>query len=234
MKAFAESTTDISWQEKADLLDALLHYIPLLRTSPDEAADFYSEKIMKRFRTKLRPAVRTKLFWHLDKEMGLVETGIIDSETFNKLPAGEQGITEEEYPDFLNSMSRAVKMLQYEHYTFTEEEEKPEPDTLGDLNTKGRIQRTPGDNLTKLSQEQTALLVDYLKRGSIVLKGDYLNDKTAGLALALLTGFSPESLRQKISPAKRKEVLTKKNLEALHDILTNITILIKRDLKELP
>lgn len=235
-KAFERTTADFSWQEKADLIELLLQYIQLLQTSQEEATEFYTEKIMKRFRTKLQPAVKEKLFWYFDQELAFVELGIITTETFNALPPGEQGMTDEEYTHYLNLLIRAMKSLQYGHYVYASDEQDQANDSLDGLQnmTKGRPQRTPGDNLTKLNQEQTALLVTYLRKGSLIFKDEYLNDKTAGLAFALLTGFSPESLRQKISPKKNSSVVSKKNLEALHAALTNITVLINKDIKDLP
>lgn len=238
-KAFERSTKEFSWKEKADLIDALLLYIPLLQTAPEEAATFYSDRIMKPFRTKMQAAAKEKLFVYFDQALALVELGIISTETFNSLPPGKQGMTDEEYAVYLGNLTHTMRVIQFGHYTFTPEEDSQTADGLHgtdeNINTtiKGRRKRTHADNLTKLSNEQTALLIKYLQQGGIVLQGDYLNAKTAGLALSLLTGYNADSLRQTLKKTTNDQTEVRKNLNALHSALVNVTILIKNDLNSL-
>ena len=84
--------------------------------------------------------------------------------------------------------------------------------------------------MTKLTQEQTALLIEYLRQGRIILKDEYLNDKQAGMAFNILTGYSPDSLRMKLSPKEISNIKTKANLTELDHILTYLKILINKDL----
>ena len=97
--------------------------------------------------------------------------------------------------------------------------------------TKGKYKRQRDDALTKLNQEQTALLIYCLQKARIILKDEYLSNKEAGQAFAMLTGYSADTLRQSLGKADLSRIITKKNVKALHDTLTNLTILIGNDMK---
>jgi hypothetical protein len=97
---------------------------------------------------------------------------------------------------------------------------------------KGKIKRTRDDNVTKLNQEQTTLLIHYLKAGKIILKGEYLNDKEAGQAFSILTGYSADSLRQSLSEAEIKRISIKKNIDAVANALMSIQLLIPKEIKD--
>jgi hypothetical protein len=99
------------------------------------------------------------------------------------------------------------------------------------IKTKGRYKRQQDDKLTKLNQEQTALLIYCLQKGRIILKDEYLNNKEAGQAFGILTGYSPDSLRQNLGKTDLPRIVTKRNIKAVHDALTNLTILIGNDIK---
>ena len=110
-------------------------------------------------------------------------------------------------------------------------------DNLKDLSeagtkTKGKIKRERDDNATKLNQEQTALLIHYLRVGKIILKGEYLNNKEAGQAFSILTGYSTDSLRQNLSEAELKRISIKKNIDAVANALTSIQLLIPKEIKD--
>jgi hypothetical protein len=96
---------------------------------------------------------------------------------------------------------------------------------------KGAIKREPGDNLTRLNQEQTALLLHYLQNSRIVLKDEYLNNTQAGEALSMLTGYSANAMRQNLNKEEIKRLATKKNLTDLKNALISLNILVDNDLK---
>lgn len=233
-KALSVSMQGFSWQEKADFIEALMGYIQALQKGGEDAPEFFTEKLMKAFRSKLKPAADTQLLKHLDKGFALVEFGIISNEIFNSLPPGEQGMTEEEYQNYLGNALRVLKTEQYFHYVYqSDKEESTAQDSLQGTAIKGRIQRAAGDNLTKLNQEQTSLFIDYLKQGRVVLRDEYLNDKQAGLAFHILTGYSAETLRIKQSAKEIAKIKNKENLTEIYNALTQLTILIGNDIKQL-
>lgn len=113
--------------------------------------------------------------------------------------------------------------------------EKEKETTLSgtpDAKTKGKIKRGRDDNVTKLNQEQTALLIHYLKAGKIILKDEYLKPKEAGQAFSILTGYSADSLRQNLSEAEIKRISIKKNIDAVANALTSIQLLIPKEIKD--
>ena len=99
------------------------------------------------------------------------------------------------------------------------------------IKTKGRYKRQYDDKLTKLNQEQTALLIYCLQKGRIILKDEYLNNKEAGQAFSMLTGYSADTLRQNLGSTDLNQIVSKKNVKAVHDALTNLTILIGNDIR---
>jgi hypothetical protein len=232
-KALDKSTQEFTWQEKADFFELLMQYIEALQKSEEEAAVFFTDKIMKPLRSKLQPATKEKLFTYFNKELAFVELGIISTETFNALRYEEQGMTDEDFKWYLEALTRVLKSQQYFHYIYAHdgEEESKQDSVEGITNTKGRIQRSSGDNLTKLNQEQTALLINYLKENRMILRDEYLNDKQAGMAFSILTGYSPDNLRIKISKKEISKIKNKENLKELDNVLTTLKLLIERDIK---
>ena len=97
---------------------------------------------------------------------------------------------------------------------------------------KGKIKRSRDDSVTKLNQEQTALLIHYLRAGKIILKDEYLKPKEAGQAFSILTGYSADSLRQNLSEAEIKRISIKKNIDAVANALTSIQLLIPKEIKD--
>jgi hypothetical protein len=239
-KALDKSLEGLNWHEKEQFLLALITYTELISTDQEKAAEHYTTQFARTFKTKLQPSLRSKLFSHYEQDLAFVETGVITPETFNNLPPGEQGLTDEEFPRMLTHYLRYLKTALGMHYVFAEEEtketEQPQIETEQTLDlkglVKGRPNRSSSDNLTRLTMEQTALLIDYLKRSRSVLNGEYLHDKTAGTAFHLLTGYSIHTLRQTLSEKGIKAVKTKANLKELSNLFTHINILINSDLKE--
>lgn len=228
-QALRKSTQYFTWQEKADFLDVLVQYVQLLQKTPNETGAFASEKIMKPFRTKLDEATKEGLFKYFYQDIAFVELNIITTETFNSLPYEERGMSDGEFEWYLRQLLHAVQMHQLGHYTLTAEDTKEE--NLQGVAVKGRPQRTAGDNLTKLNQEQTALLIDYFKKGRIILKDEYLTDKTAGYGFHILTGYSPDSLRIRLNKKELSKVTHTANLREVYNALIHVTNLIANDLK---
>ncbi len=100
------------------------------------------------------------------------------------------------------------------------------------VKSKGIRKREPEDKLTKLNQEQTALLIHYLQKGNIIFSDENLNKKQAGQVFSILTGFSADSLRQNLSKTELERIATKKNLIELSNVFTRLGIVINNDLKE--
>ncbi|MGQ0828782.1 MAG: hypothetical protein ACT4ON_10345, partial [Bacteroidota bacterium] len=147
----------------------------------------------------------------------------------------EQSLTDMERRQFLGLCSNGLHHSLNDYYLQSEPEgkaplgETPSPE---ENKRKGKLKRESGDNLTKLNQEQTALLYQYLQTGRFILKDEYLNNKLAGEAFSILTGYSPDALRQNFSKAELERIATKKNLTDLFNAITNLRILIDKDLKD--
>lgn len=101
-----------------------------------------------------------------------------------------------------------------------------------EINVKYRqkFPRKPGDGYTDLNVDKIALLANYLRQSRFILSEDYVNNKDAGEALSILTGYSNVHLRQKLGEAELKQLLTRKNLDELHNFILRLLKRIKDDL----
>lgn len=92
--------------------------------------------------------------------------------------------------------------------------------------TKGKIKRERDDKITSLNQEQTALLIYGLRNAKIILRDEYLNNKEAGQAFSILTGYSAETIRQNLNKSEQARIATKKNtgilIKSLKDLVRYI------------
>lgn len=103
--------------------------------------------------------------------------------------------------------------------------------TLKGIKTKGIIKRERDDNLTRLNQEQTALLIYCLREMKVILKGEFLNNKNAGQAFSILTGYSAETLRQNLKKSEMARIVTLKNIDAVSGALKDIQKFIRDEMK---
>lgn len=243
-KTLQKSIEEFTGQEKADFLEALREYVLLLKKDYQgndsffEASNFFTEKIVKVFRSKLQPAYRLKLFDYFEKDLWGTGLDLINPEVFKDIEDSQWEMTDEEYEKILMSYSYMLNKDLEMHLVFgktkVEDETEQQSEALtGIPGLKGRMQRVAGDNLTRLSQEQTALFVELLRFGRIILSDEHLNAKQAGIAFHILTGYSADSLRMKLSKQELLKLKTKDNLNEIHAALTRLTVQIENDIREL-
>lgn len=89
------------------------------------------------------------------------------------------------------------------------------------IRKKGVITRVQNDSVTSLSQEQTVLLFTVLQQLGVFLKDEYLTDADAGKAFDILTGYSHNTIRQKL--ARYTEFATQQNLHALKLVIAQVS-----------
>src|ERR1019366_6593488 len=85
--------------------------------------------------------------------------------------------------------------------------------------TKVRIKRERDDKVTLLNQEQTALLIHCLRKTKVILIDEFLNNKEAGVAFSILTGYSADTLRQNLNKSETANIATFKNVEVVEKAL---------------
>ncbi len=100
------------------------------------------------------------------------------------------------------------------------------------IKVKGRPQRTSEDKLTALNQEQTVLLIRLLQESKGILQGDFLSNKLSGQAFHILTGFSADTIRQKLSTTELEPIRNRKNLTEVDNFLAKLRIQIGKELKD--
>jgi hypothetical protein len=95
---------------------------------------------------------------------------------------------------------------------------------------KGRIPREPGDRLTALNLNQTALFIQLMQQANIILKGDNLTYTQAGKALHLLTGYSAHTLRQQLGTKGEIEGVKFEDYKELYQTILKMADLVKTKL----
>ena len=97
--------------------------------------------------------------------------------------------------------------------------------------TKGKIKRERDDKVTLLNQEQTALLIHCLRKTKIILIDEFLNNKEAGQAFSILTGYSADTLRQNLNKSETANIATIKNVEVVEKALKEVLKYIDKQVK---
>jgi hypothetical protein len=87
---------------------------------------------------------------------------------------------------------------------------------------QAKLKRVRDDKVTVLNQEQVALLVYCLQQAGIILSDKLLNRKDAGLAFSILTGYSPDTIRQNLSKDEIMSTATAKNAVAVQKALQSV------------
>lgn len=75
-------------------------------------------------------------------------------------------------------------------------------------------------------------MIHFLQAGKIILKDEYLNNKEAGQAFSILTGYSADSLRQSLSDTELQRISTRKNMDIIANALTSLQLLINKEAKD--
>jgi len=191
-----------------------------------------AERLKKKHGKNYKYYRDAKIYKYFHFDILLSEAGIYSAEEFNELQ--EQSLNKNERQSFMSGCCRG---LQHElDNLYLQSEPESDANTLsGSVKTekeinKSKIKRNANDKLTCLTQEQTALLLHYMQQERIFLKDEYLNNKDAGTAFELLTGYSQNTLRQKLSSVK--EYQNKANLKEIHNLIVRLEILLSKALKE--
>jgi hypothetical protein len=95
-------------------------------------------------------------------------------------------------------------------------------DPKKDSQIKGRMKREKNDKLTSLSFEQTVLLIKFMQDARIILKGESLTFSQAGEAFHILTGYSPNTLRQQLGIKGEIEGVKHEDYKELHQVILDL------------
>ena len=135
----------------------------------------------------------------------------------------------------LTLRKHSKKLLQPEQIETANEwiaEKEKESSLKGtETKSKGKLRRERDDNVTQLNQEQTALLIYCLRKTKIILKDEYLNNKEAGQAFSVLTGYSADTIRQNLNKSELARMATIKNIDAVVKALNEIQKFVEKEVK---
>ena len=108
-----------------------------------------------------------------------------------------------------------------------------QPTVLGEAEakTKGKLKRERDDKITCLNQEQTALFIYCLRESKIILKDELLNNKEAGRAFSVLTGYSADTIRQNLNKSEVVRLANSKNIDTVTKAVNNLLKFIEDQVK---
>jgi hypothetical protein len=112
-----------------------------------------------------------------------------------------------------------------------EQEKESELSGTEETKIKGRIKRGRDDKVTLLNQEQTALLIYCLQKTNVILRDEFLNNKEAGLAFSILTGYSTDTIRQNLNKSELARTATSKNIDVVEKALKEVLRFIEQEIK---
>lgn len=173
----------------------------------------------------------------------LSQVDLLDLDSFLKYHFEENyNKNKQEYFRFLEVVIRRYKHLLNEDTKQTINEwvnlKRSEPELSGTPNTEAEkkvkvpVKRQAGDKLTKLSAVQTALLIQYMQESNLILKSDYVDFTAAGRAFALLTGYSPDSIRQYLGTKGDLQGAKFEDYKELHEAILKLSKLIEEKIKK--
>lgn len=174
---------------------------------------------------------------YFDKSIVLVQKGMLSVEEFNS-SGEEQELSEKEMTAFIRFCRNGLHQERDSLLLKQIPEDESDGEKFGDTmfgtkhnlgGNRAKIKRKVHDNLTRLSQEQSALLLFYLTKERVFLKDEYLNHTDAGIAFEILTGFSKNTFR--VALGKIELYQNKKNLTELHNLFNRLIIDVGKDLK---
>lgn len=241
-KDFEASVAEFPEDKKIEFIEHLLECLDIIEgytLSPtNENWKIYADKenaFLKKHGKRLKMYRQKNMpLYYGDSDL-LVEKEIYSTEEWNSLSGEEQELSPKEFAIFFrycrNYLHHRRDFLLLEQ---SPEDERVEKNTLNgkaeNQNKKDKIKREAQDKKTCLSQEQTALLIHYLKQERVLLNDEYLNNTDAGTAFEILTGYSQNTLRLNLGKYERFQ--NKINLKELDNLLTRLKIAIGKDLKE--
>ena len=113
----------------------------------------------------------------------------------------------------------------------TEKEKEVALSGTAEPKTKVRIKRERDDKVTLLNQEQTALLIYCLRKTRVILIDEFLNNKEAGHAFSILTGYSADTIRQNLTKTEVAKTATAKNVEVVEKALKEVLKYMDKEIK---
>ena len=168
----------------------------------------------------------------------LRQTDILELDKFLNDFLENEADTKTDFIRFLKLTLRkhSKKLLQPEQIDtinewITEQEKEPALSGTIEPKIKGKIKRERDDKVTLLNQEQTALLIYCLRKTKVILIDEFLNNKEAGVAFSILTGYSADTIRQNLSKTELHKTATAKNVEMVEKALKEVLKYIEKQVK---
>ncbi len=242
IKDYTASIAKFPQDKKVEFLEHLLESFDIIEkyfaNATSENYKIYANKenaFLKKHGTRLKMYRQTRMYLYYGDHGLLIEKDIYTPDEWNVL-GKEQRLSADEYAEFID-LCRSRLYLERDFFMLRQNPE----DEIAEKNAKenldgattnlkiSKLKRTRQDKMTCLSEQQTVLLIHYLKQERAFLNGEFLKDSDAGKAFAVLTGYSPNTMR--IDLGDVPEIKNKDNLKELDILFAKLRIAIGKDLK---
>ena len=248
-KDYQASALCFSQDKKIELYEHLLHCFELAEANlTDETGEVWKKYLdledtfHKKQGNRLKEYITKNMSIYYGDETAFVKKGIFTTEEWQKLPLEKQEIPTKHFHFFLDLCKGMLRNQCHNLWL----EEPPEDEKNGKSDSQHPLasvglkaaskaeesRRRAVDRATRLSQEQSVLLLHYLKEIHVFLRDEKLNNKDAGIAFSILTGYSPETIRQDLG--RLEHLQTKENLEMLINYVSRLHLAVDKALKEVP
>ena len=225
--------------KKIEFVEHLLECFDIIQTymsSPTkENWKIYADKqsvFLKKHGKRLQVYHQKRMNLYYGDPHVLAEKEIYTNQEWNSLSGEEQQLSPEEFASFAyycrNVLSFDLDFLLLEQ---NPEDEMEGKNLSGGKNQRFKVKREANDHYTSLSQEQTVLFMHFLQKERVLLKDEYLSDMDAGKAFEILTGYSPNTLRQKLSAFHL--YCNDTNLTEIRNLLIRLKAAVDNTLKEI-
>jgi hypothetical protein len=243
IKDYTASIAKFPQDKKVEFLEHILQCFDIVEkywaNQTNQNWKIYADKenaFLKKHGNRLKMYRQTRMYLYYGDRHLLSEKGVYTTDEWNELSHEKQILSPEEFSDFFticrNYLYNERDYLLLEQNPEDEIAEKNAKENLDGATTNlkiSKLKRTRQDKMTCLSEQQTVLLIHYLKQERAFLNGEFLKDSDAGKAFAVLTGYSPNTMR--IDLGDVPEIKNKINLIELDNLFAKLRIAIGKDLK---
>lgn len=247
-KDYLESSQCFPPDKKIDLYEHLLKCLELAEINLSDPTDHtwknyldLESSFRKKQGSRLKVYVNKNMAIYYGDELAFLKKGVFTADEWKLLPEEKREIPHQQMLFFINLCKGMLRCEQENIWL----EQSPDDLTTEILNHQSPLdvtaikaaeqaenkRRKALDKATTLSQEQSVLLLHYLKEIKVFLREHNLNNKDAGIAFGILTGYSHDTIRQKLG--KIEPLQTYENLEFLYNYTVRLQNAIELDLNKL-
>ena len=233
-KDLEDSANDFPQDKRVELYEHLLQCFELGAASISEEGETIWNKyldleasFLKKQGSRLKKYITKNFAIYYGDDSAILKKNLVSQEEWEKLPPKKKTMPLKQLLLSMEICKGILRSRIANHWLneSPEDEKKGKSDSthpLADSALKASLKteekrRKAKDRATKLSEEQTVLLIHCLKEMGLILTDENLSNKDAGLAFGILSGYSHETIRQDLGRIENLQ-----NYENLNVLISHI------------